>query len=91
MLNENDPGVRRACLFTNGRSQAVRIPKEMAFDTREVLIKREGAQVIIEERKPERTLAEVVEWLRSLPPLPREERLNVDDGDLLQDDDPVEL
>jgi antitoxin VapB len=34
-------------LFTNGRSQAVRIPKELRFDGREVSIRRLGDGVLL--------------------------------------------
>ncbi|MDZ4805680.1 MAG: AbrB/MazE/SpoVT family DNA-binding domain-containing protein [Candidatus Eisenbacteria bacterium] len=38
----------RARLFWNGRSQAVRLPQEFRFEGDEVLIRREGARVILE-------------------------------------------
>lgn len=40
----------RAKLFRNGGSQAVRLPKECRFpdDRREVLVRRQGRQVILE-------------------------------------------
>lgn len=37
-----------ARVFTTGRSQAVRLPKEFRFDGDEVLIHREGSAVILE-------------------------------------------
>jgi antitoxin VapB len=40
---------RRAKLFWNGRSQAVRLPKEFRFEGEEVEIRREGGKVILEE------------------------------------------
>jgi antitoxin VapB len=39
-----------AKVFTTGRSQAVRIPKEYRFSCDEVLIEREGARVILTPR-----------------------------------------
>ncbi|GIW53020.1 MAG: hypothetical protein KatS3mg081_2375 [Gemmatimonadales bacterium] len=39
---------KRAKLFCNGRSQAVRLPKEFRFEGDEVLIRREGDRVILE-------------------------------------------
>ena len=49
-----------AKVFKNGRSQAVRIPKEFRLDTDEVLIERKGASLILTPRKPRpwRTWAE---------------------------------
>ena len=37
-----------AKLFRNGRSQAVRLPKEFRFDGEELSIRREGEAVILE-------------------------------------------
>lgn len=44
-------GPARAKLFQNGRSQAVRLPKEFRFKGREVSIRREGDAVILEPVK----------------------------------------
>ena len=41
-----------AKLFSNGRSQAVRLPKEFRFAGREVSVRREGDAVILEPLKP---------------------------------------
>lgn len=38
----------RAKLFTNGRSQAVRLPREFRFAGKEVAIRKEGDAVILE-------------------------------------------
>lgn len=40
--------VARARLFRNGRSQAVRLPKEFRFEGEEVSVRREGRRVILE-------------------------------------------
>ena len=40
--------VSRAKLFRNGRSQAVRLPKEFRFEGDEVTLRREGDAVIME-------------------------------------------
>lgn len=49
-----------AKIFKNGRSQAVRIPKEFRVDTDEVLIERKGKKLILTPRvvRPWRTWAE---------------------------------
>ncbi len=39
----------KAKIFWSGRSQAVRLPKEFRFDTSEVLIRREGNTVVLEQ------------------------------------------
>jgi antitoxin VapB len=38
----------RAKLFANGRSQAVRLPKEFRMPGTEVLLRRQGTQIILE-------------------------------------------
>lgn len=38
----------RAKLFTNGRSQAVRLPKQFRFPGNEVAVRREGNAVVLE-------------------------------------------
>jgi antitoxin VapB len=43
---------RIAKIFMNGRSQAVRLPKEYRFDSDEVYISKQGSNVIITEKKP---------------------------------------
>ena len=47
-----------AKIFTSGRSQAVRLPKEYRFKGSEVYIKKEKGRVILSE-KPVRTWAEI--------------------------------
>ena len=44
---DNPQKTRHQKLFRNGGSQAVRIPKEMKFDTDEVILHREGDRLII--------------------------------------------
>lgn len=44
--------VKTAKLFINGRSQAVRLPKEFRFETSEVYIRKEGDEVILSAKKP---------------------------------------
>lgn len=38
----------RAKLFRNGRSQAVRLPKEFRFEGDEVSVRREGRKIVLE-------------------------------------------
>ncbi|HEY3800242.1 MAG TPA: type II toxin-antitoxin system VapB family antitoxin, partial [Caulobacteraceae bacterium] len=42
---------KRAKLFQHGGSQAVRLPKEFRFEGKEVAIRRQGDQVILEPVK----------------------------------------
>jgi antitoxin VapB len=41
---------RKAKIFMNNRSQAVRLPKEFQFQTQEVFIRREGSEVVLSPR-----------------------------------------
>lgn len=43
---------KRAKIFMNGRSQAVRLPKEFRFDVDEVYISKQGETLIISTKKP---------------------------------------
>lgn len=51
--------LRRASLFMNGRSQAVRLPKEFRFEGTHVYVRKEGDRVILspEDNRWERFLA----------------------------------
>lgn len=42
-----EPATQTARLFTNGNSQAVRLPKEFRFEGDEVIIKKVGSAVIL--------------------------------------------
>ena len=80
---------RTARLFRNGRSQAVRIPKEFEFEGDEVVIsKGQNGKLILEGARRKPSLLEV---LAKLEPLSDEEALpEITDDDLLPLDD-VEL
>jgi antitoxin VapB len=41
---------RRAKIFMNNRSQAVRLPKDFQFNTQEVFIRKEGIDVVLSPR-----------------------------------------
>lgn len=56
---------RTARLFTNGRNQAVRIPREFEFDADEVVMNRDGERLILEP-VPRRGL---LAYLATLAPL----------------------
>lgn len=85
-MNAHDKDVRTASLFRNGRSQAVRIPKEFEFEGDEVLISRDDTgKLTIEPVRKKPTLLEV---LATLEPLGPEDRFpEIDDSDLLPLDD----
>lgn len=70
-MNAHDKDARTASLFRNGRSQAVRIPKEFEFEGDEVLISRDDTgKLTIEPVRKKPTLLEV---LATLEPLPEED------------------
>ncbi|WP_102961191.1 antitoxin [Mangrovicella endophytica] len=61
---------REASVFRNGRSQAVRIPKEFEFETEKVLISRdEDGTVHLRPKAGKPNLIEVLDWLARQPPL----------------------
>jgi antitoxin VapB len=41
---------RKAKIFMNNRSQAVRLPKDFQFKTEEVFIRKEGADIVLSPR-----------------------------------------
>lgn len=41
---------RKAKIFMNNRSQAVRLPKDFQFNVQEVLIRKEGSNVVLSAR-----------------------------------------
>ncbi|HWZ44544.1 MAG TPA: type II toxin-antitoxin system VapB family antitoxin [Candidatus Saccharimonadales bacterium] len=41
---------RKAKIFMNNRSQAVRLPKEFQFDVQEVFIRKEGNDIVLSPR-----------------------------------------
>ncbi|MGN6550575.1 MAG: antitoxin [Pararhizobium sp.] len=71
-MNAHDHGAERRTvrLFRNGRSQAVRIPKEWEFEGDEVVVSRsEVGTLTIAPARKRRTPAEFIAWLRQQPPL----------------------
>ena len=44
--------MKTAKIFKNGRSQAVRLPKEFRFDCDEVYVHKQGDKVILSAREP---------------------------------------
>jgi antitoxin VapB len=75
-----DLTMRRAKLFANGRSQAVRLPKEFRFPGTEVLIERRGDEVVLRpvaaEARAEapvvRTFGDLARRLREMGPASEE-------------------
>ena len=49
-----------AKVFTTGRSQAVRLPKEFRFDTKEVTIERQGDAVVLRPKPDSETWGQQV-------------------------------
>ncbi|MFN7960140.1 MAG: AbrB/MazE/SpoVT family DNA-binding domain-containing protein [Thermoanaerobaculia bacterium] len=73
----------RARLFTNGGSQAVRLPREFRFasDQREVVVRREGRRVILEplDEWPPSFQACLGSWDEELLRLPEEPFAELED------------
>ena len=67
---------RRVKVFKNGRSRAVRIPKEFDFDGDEVIFRKESdGRLTLEPVPRKRSPKGLVEWLASLPPLEEEDQM----------------
>ncbi len=66
---------RQVKLFRNGRSQAVRIPKEFELPGDDAVMRKEGDRIIIEAARKQ----PLAEWLATLEPI---------DEDLPEIDDP---
>lgn len=85
-MNAHDAEIRKASLFRNGRSQAVRIPKEFEFDGDEVFIRRnKDGDLVLSSRQRER-ISPILEWLRENGPI-EDFPGDPGDGDMLPLDD----
>jgi antitoxin VapB len=70
---------RHVRIFKNGRSRAVRIPKELDIFGDEVVMREEAGRIVMELPK-RRELRDVIDWLRAQPPLgPDEQFPDIDD------------
>ena len=76
--------VRRVRLFTNGRNQALRIPRELELPGDEAIITKDGDRLIVEPVPRKSLSALLASWSPCDEPLP-----DVDEGLLPLDD--VEL
>ena len=65
---------RHVRIFKNGRSRAVRIPKDLDMFADEVVMHLEGERLIIERPTKKRDLREVIDWLRTQPRLSEDEQ-----------------
>lgn len=57
--------MRTTTVFKSGNSQAVRLPKDLQFDTREVEIFRRGEEIVL--RRVPKNLAVAFDLLAALP------------------------
>ncbi|HEX9200021.1 MAG TPA: AbrB/MazE/SpoVT family DNA-binding domain-containing protein [Acidobacteriaceae bacterium] len=74
---------KRAKLFMNGRSQAVRLPKEFRFEGKEVRIRKSGSGVLLEPVAAQigsSDLESVRKVLKTLEPLAPEVSAMVEDA-----------
>eukprot|EP01034_Spumella_vulgaris_P008074 gene8074-biopygen7086 len=53
---------RHVRLFRNGRSQAVRIPREFELPGNDAVIRKEGSRLIIESARPRSLIAALKSW-----------------------------
>lgn len=70
---------RHVRIFKNGRSRAVRIPKDFDIFGDEVVMREEDGRIVMELPR-KRDLREVIDWLRTQPPLAPDEKFpDIDD------------
>lgn len=69
---KTDTGIKKASLFMNGRSQAVRLPKEFRFEGTHVYARKEGNRVILSpvDDRIERLIA-LMGSIPDFPDIPR--------------------
>lgn len=61
---------REISVFRNGRSQAVRIPKEFEFSTERVVVSRQAdGSLNLRPKAREMSLVDVLDWLRDQGPM----------------------
>jgi antitoxin VapB len=70
MLEKSKPR-RRVSVFKNGRSRAIRIPKEFDFGGDEMIIQQEkDGKLTLAPAKKKKSLVEVLDWLKEQGPMP---------------------
>ena len=79
------PTTATAAVFTSGNSQAIRLPKEFRFTTKQVTIERRGDEVVLRAKKPT-----VGDLLRDVPPLTAQECADWDQVMALIDEVPAQ-
>jgi antitoxin VapB len=60
---------RHVRLFRNGRSQAVRIPRDFELPGDEAIIRKDGDKLVIEPVRKKRSLSELLEEMKTWEPL----------------------
>lgn len=82
---------RKVSVFNNGRSRAVRIPKEFDFGGDEMIMRRRSdGTLTLEPLRKKLTPRELVDWLRAQPPLSDADMPVIDDSDMLPLDDKID-
>lgn len=74
-----------AAVFTSGNSQAIRLPKEFRFNTRQVTIERRGDEIVLRAKKQT-----VGDLLRNMPKLTAQECADWDQVLALIDETPAQ-
>ncbi|WP_312807531.1 antitoxin [Agrobacterium cavarae] len=75
-MNDHSSVVKIAQVFNNGRSRAIRIPKEFEFEADQVEIRmNENGDLVVHPVKAPRSPAGLVAFLRTLEPLAEEDQM----------------
>ena len=86
-MNDQTPIVKIAQVFNNGRSRAIRIPKEFEFDADQVEIRMDGLGNLLVHPMKKKSLLQVLAGLEPLPPEDWMNDVNDDDLPALRDID----
>ena len=90
MLRRLEERVQKVSVFRNGRSRAIRIPKEFDFGGDEMLMRQEQDGTLkLEPIQKRLSPKELVDGLRSQPPLTEDDFPQIDDSDMKPLDDIV--
>lgn len=86
-MNDQTPIVKIAQVFNNGRSRAIRIPKEFEFDADQVEIRMDELGNLLVHPMKKNSLLHVLAGLEPLPPEDWMGEVTDDDLPLLRDVD----
>jgi antitoxin VapB len=64
---------RTTTVFTSGNSQAVRLPKEFRFNSKQVFIERRGEEIVLRAKPQPQSMRDFLDQLVHIPDAPLQE------------------